>query len=58
MPDWLKRLFCFHRSVTFERNIYGDEILAHGMKRSQWRCNACGARVFKDKLHVDNCGND
>lgn len=48
---WLKRLFCRHKDTSFVRNIYGDEIIECGYKRSIWRCNECGARVFKDALH-------
>jgi ribosomal protein L37AE/L43A len=46
----LKRLFCGH-NLEFVRNIYGDEIIERGWKRSLWRCSKCGAMVAKDALH-------
>ena len=47
---FLKRLFCRH-DLVFVRNIYGDEIIERGWKRSLWKCNHCGAVVAKDELH-------
>lgn len=47
---FLKRLFCRHE-LEFVRNIYGDEIIERGWKRSLWRCQKCGAVVEKDELH-------
>jgi hypothetical protein len=37
---FLNRLLCKH-DFEFVRNIYGDEIIAHGWKRSVWRCKTC-----------------
>lgn len=51
MIAFLKRLFCKHYKVTFVRNIYGDEIISFGYKRSLWRCEKCGALVLGDYLH-------
>lgn len=58
IPAWLKRLLCFHKKLDFLWNIHGDAILENGWKRSVWKCQACKAVVYKDKLHVDNCGNN
>lgn len=49
---FLKRLFCRHR-LRFVRNIYGDEIISRGYKRSLWKCDECGKIVAKDDLHYD-----
>ena len=46
----LKLLFCRH-TTEFVRNIYGDEIIEYGYKRSLWRCTKCGSIVAKDELH-------
>ena len=51
MIAFIKRLFCKHYKVTFVRNIYGDEIISFGHKRSLWRCDKCGALVPGDYLH-------
>lgn len=49
--NWLQRLFCRHKDTTFVRNIYGDEIIDCGYKRSIWRCTNCGKLVLQDELH-------
>lgn len=50
MIKFLKRLFCRHPDgLTFVRNIYGDEIMQWGYKRSAWRCNRNGCLVGKDE---------
>lgn len=46
---FLKRLFCRH-TIVFIRNLYGDEIIEYGYKRSLWRCTKCGHVVAKDEL--------
>lgn len=51
MLAFFKRLFCKHYKVTFVRNIYGDEIIEWGWKRSLWKCEKCGALVPADHLH-------
>lgn len=48
--NWFKRLFCSHR-FEFVRNIYGDEIIERGWKRSIWRCSVCGKIEARDELH-------
>lgn len=58
MFQWLQRLFCFHKDQEFLWNIHGDAIIEKGWKRSVWKCRDCKAVIYKDKLHVDNCGND
>lgn len=47
----LKRLTCKHTHQTFIRNIYGDEIIIAGYKRSIWKCNDCGKEIFSDELN-------
>ena len=49
---FFKRLFCQHE-LEFVRNIYGDEIIERGWKRSIWRCRKCGKTVMQDALHAD-----
>jgi hypothetical protein len=44
----LKQLFCKH-DYQFIRNIYGDEIIWRGWKRSEWRCSKCGRIKYMDK---------
>jgi hypothetical protein len=51
MLNILKRLLCKHKEQTFIRNIYGDEIIDCGYKRSVWRCTNCDAIIFADELH-------
>lgn len=48
---FISTLFCRHRNATFVRNIYGDEIIERGWKRSVWRCNECGRITDRDELH-------
>lgn len=51
MLNFIKRLFCRHYQVIFVRNIYGDEIIAWGWKRSVWRCNKCHKLIPAEHLH-------
>lgn len=44
------QIFHKHRKAKFVRNIYGDEIIHSGFKRSIWLCD-CGARVTDTELH-------
>ena len=53
MIAWLKSLFCKHERTTFVRNIYGDEIIHRGWKRSEWRCSKCGAFLLGDHLYFE-----
>lgn len=53
MFDLIKRLLCRHRDLRFVRNLYGDQIIQAGYKRSEWKCNHCGAWVLKSALHDD-----
>jgi len=48
--NWFKRFFCEHH-FEFVRNIYGDEIIDRGWKRSIWQCNRCGKTEDRDELH-------
>ena len=50
---FLKRLFCGHDNVSFDRNIYGDLINLSGGKRSFWICDDCGATVCNNNLFVE-----
>jgi Zn-finger protein len=50
---FLKRWFCQH-SYVFVRNIYGDEIIEKGWKRSIWRCQNCGKTHWDDVLVRDH----
>ena len=45
----LKKIFCKH-DYHFYRNIYGDEIIYCGYKRSIWKCSKCGKKKYKDEL--------
>lgn len=47
---FLRSLFCAHE-FKFVRNIYGDEIISWGYKRSIWCCSKCGKLDGRDDLH-------
>ncbi len=47
-PFW-RRMFCRH-DFRFWRNIYGDEIILSGWKRSDWKCAKCGQLQLRDYL--------
>lgn len=49
--NFIKRLFCTH-SFEFVRNLYGDQIIEWGWKRSVWRCAKCGKLQGRDELHA------
>lgn len=53
--NWIKRLFCKHEHA-FVRNIWGDEIIACGYKRSLWKCKRCGKYQLRDKLMPQGFG--
>jgi hypothetical protein len=50
--NWLRRLFCRHKggNPAFVRNLYGDQIIEWGWKRSVWRCEHCGSLFGRDDL--------
>lgn len=48
--NFLQRLFCRH-NFEFVRNLYGDQIIGWGYKRSVWKCSHCGKQQGRDKLH-------
>lgn len=50
--NWLKRLLCRHEALAFVRNLYGDQIIEWGWKRSLWRCKRCKSLVPLDQLNV------
>lgn len=45
-----KRLFCKH-DYQWVRNIYGDEIIYLGLKRSEWQCSKCGKIKLEKHLY-------
>lgn len=47
----LRQLFCQHSHTQFIRNLYGDESIEHGWKRSLHRCKSCKAIVSSNALH-------
>lgn len=47
----IRSWFCNH-SFRFHRNIYGDEILERGYKRSIWWCEKCGKLQLRDDLEA------
>ena len=53
----IKHLFCFKHDYLWMRNLYGDEIIVYGYKRSMWRCRKCGKIQYrKDLVPVEpNC---
>lgn len=58
MMNWIKRWFCAH-DFEFVRNIYGDEIIECGYRRSIWKCHHCGKLEWRDELHERlNVGNN
>lgn len=48
-----RRVFCKHQ-YAFRRNLYGDEIIEWGWKRSIWQCEHCGNLQGRDSLHTGN----
>jgi hypothetical protein len=52
MIDFIKYLLCRH-VWKFARNIYGDEIIYRGYKRSEWHCTKCRGREFRNALRSD-----
>lgn len=46
---FLKQLFCKH-SFEFAYNLYGDQIIEYGYKRSVWTCSKCGKWTGRDDL--------
>lgn len=46
----LKRLTCRH-DWLFVRNVYGDEIIRVGYRRSVWQCSKCGKLRYRNELH-------
>jgi len=52
MLNKIKQLLCKHKSYSFVRNIYGDEIHNFGGKRSIDQCNCCGKFLYRDLLNL------
>jgi len=52
--NFLRQLLCglLHNEWKFIRNIYGDEIIAAGWRRSIWRCQRCGKHKYEKELHT------
>lgn len=57
MMRLIRKLFCRHKEQTFVRNIYAEEIIRSGYKRSKWKCNNCGKYLLHSDLKrgVDGC---
>jgi hypothetical protein len=55
----VNRLRCWWRGHRWqwECNIYGDEIIAAGFKRSWWRCSDCGAARLGPHLYYGEPGD-
>jgi hypothetical protein len=51
MRRFLRQLLCRH-TLVFARNLYGDQINAHGGQRSQWYCARCGVTKYQPTLHT------
>jgi hypothetical protein len=54
---FLRRLFCQH-DWSFAGNLYGDQIIEWGGKRSVWTCVKCDKTVARDKLHIEDDKTD
>ena len=55
MTRFLKQLLCTHsKEREFIRNIYGDEIINCGYKRSIWRCVQCDKVIYASDLHTED----
>jgi len=52
MLNFLKKLVCSHRNLSFYCNLYGDMIFLSGGKRSLWKCDDCGTLVANKNLFV------
>lgn len=48
-----RQLFCQHQNKVFIRNLYGDEVIFHGYKRSMWCCKDCGNVLFGSEIFDD-----
>lgn len=46
--EWWGRLRCQH-DLVFVRNLYGDQIIEWGYKRSVWRCSKCSKVIAQDR---------
>lgn len=60
ITNMIQRIFCKHESLTFVRNIYGDEINRVCLKhtyRSIWRCDKCGKIFYKHSLFYKDKNN-
>lgn len=49
IKSFIKRLFCNH-FYQHIRNIYGDEIIEYGWKRSIWECYHCNKIQYRDSI--------
>lgn len=48
-----EKMKCQH-DLMFIKNIFGDEIIWSGYKRSIWKCTKCGKNKWNDKLYYTN----
>ena len=51
MLEWLKCVLWRGHNWRFIRNIYGDEIVLCGWKRSIWACRNCPADQYRKHLY-------
>lgn len=47
----LRRIFCRHKRLRFDQNVYGDLINYISGKRSLWICERCGCTVAHGLLY-------
>ena len=52
MINYIKNIFCKHKNTKFIRNIYGDEIIWSGYKRSIHICLYCKKYIYKNGLYI------
>lgn len=55
MQAW-RQFWCRHRTLEWERNIYGDEVYLTGYSRSLWRCLACAKLIGKKGMGPGDWG--
>ena len=46
----IRTLFCRHRRLCWLYNLFGDQIISHGWKRTAYTCVDCGKFILKGEL--------
>lgn len=46
---FFRQLLCSHQARYHIRNLYGDEIIVNGFKRSIWQCSDCGKVLYGEE---------